>query len=72
VKNWKDALAVLDYLLFCLTLLLSAGFMIFEIVEYAYPEWKAQARMSCPSTQAKVEDCEAVTRPAPQPNGGLP
>jgi hypothetical protein len=52
--------------------LLSAGFMIFEIVEYAYPEWKAQARMSCPSTQAKVEDCEAVTRPAPQPNGGLP
>jgi hypothetical protein len=44
--------------------------MIFEIVEYAYPEWKAQARMSCPSTQAKVEDCEAVTRPAPQPTGG--
>jgi heme/copper-type cytochrome/quinol oxidase subunit 3 len=42
VKNWKDALAVLGYLFFCLTLLLSAGFMIFEIVEYAHPEWKAQ------------------------------
>jgi len=42
VKNWNDALAVLGYLLFCLTPLLSAGFMIFEIVEYAHPEWKSQ------------------------------
>jgi heme/copper-type cytochrome/quinol oxidase subunit 3 len=42
VKNLKDARAVLGYLVFCLTLLLSAGFMIFEIVEYAHPEWKAQ------------------------------
>jgi hypothetical protein len=33
VKNWNDALAALGYLLFCLALLLSAGFMIFEIVE---------------------------------------
>jgi heme/copper-type cytochrome/quinol oxidase subunit 3 len=40
LKNWK---AVLGYLVFCLTVLLSAGFMIFEIVEYAHPEWKRQA-----------------------------
>jgi|SoiMethySBSTD1v2_1073268.scaffolds.fasta_scaffold2584464_1 heme/copper-type cytochrome/quinol oxidase subunit 3 len=39
LKNWK---AVLGYLVFCLTVLLSAGFMIFEIVEYAHPEWKRQ------------------------------
>jgi heme/copper-type cytochrome/quinol oxidase subunit 3 len=41
VKNWQDALAGLGYLLFCLTLLLSAGFMIFEIVEYARVEGSA-------------------------------
>jgi hypothetical protein len=40
--NWKDALAVLGYLLFCLILLLSAGFIIWQIVEYAHPERKFQ------------------------------
>lgn len=30
VKNWKDTLAVLGYLLFCLILLLSAGFMLLD------------------------------------------
>jgi hypothetical protein len=41
VKNWNNALAVLGYLLFCLVLLLSTGFMMWEIAEYAHPEWKA-------------------------------
>jgi hypothetical protein len=30
VKNWKDTLAVLGYLLFCLILLLSAEFMLLD------------------------------------------
>ena len=42
VKNWNDMLAVLGYLLFCLTLSLSAAFMMWEVVEHAHPEWKSQ------------------------------
>lgn len=42
MKNWNDALAILGYLLFCLTLLLSAGFMIWEIGGHSHPEWKSQ------------------------------
>jgi hypothetical protein len=38
----KDTLAVLGHLLVCAVLSLLAGFMIWEIVEYAHPEWKAQ------------------------------
>ena len=38
----KDTLAVLGHLLVCVVLSLLAGFMIWEIVEYAHPEWKAQ------------------------------
>jgi hypothetical protein len=42
VKNWNDALALLGYLFFCFVLLLSTGFMMWEIAEYAHPEWKRQ------------------------------
>jgi len=44
-EDWgavKDTLAVLGHLLVCAVLSLLAGFMIWEIVEYAHPEWKAQ------------------------------
>jgi len=38
----KDTLAVLSYLLICVILLLSAGFMIWQIVEYAHPDRRPQ------------------------------
>jgi len=43
VKNWKDALAVFGYLLFCLVLLLSTGFMMWEIEEHAHPPVEVSA-----------------------------
>jgi uncharacterized iron-regulated membrane protein len=60
--NWKDTLAVLGCLLFCLILLLSAGFMIWQLVKYAHPErkfqpWGAQTTSRASNSRCIVAHC---------------